>query len=182
MADRVAIFIDGAYVNAVLRNQFADARIDYLALSNHVAGEANILRTYYYNAPAYQSDPPTPLEHARYSSQRRFFRTVESFPRYTVRLGRLAYRGNDQAGNPILEQKQVDILLSLDIVRLATRQAIQEAVLVAGDADFVPAVAAAKSEGVLVRLYHGEHPHMDLWREADERTQFTQSLIDSIRR
>ena len=65
---------------------------------------------------------------------------------------------------------------------LAAKQAIQEAVLLAGDSDFIPEVTAAKSEGVLVRLFHGDHPHSDLWQEADERIQFTQSLIDSVRR
>ena len=89
MPGRAAIFIDGEYLNAVLRSEFGSARIDYLALSNHLAGEANILRTYYYNAPAYRSNPATSEEDARYASQRQFFRALESFPRYTVRLGRI---------------------------------------------------------------------------------------------
>ncbi len=48
--------------------------------------------------------------------------------------------------------------------------------------DVIPAIAIAKSEGVLVRLYHGGRPHSDLWQEADERTIISQTLIDSIRR
>ena len=44
-------------------------------------------------------------------------------------------------------------------------------ILLAGDSDFIPAVTAAKSEGVVIKLFHGERPHSDLWREADERTQ-----------
>ena len=66
------------------------------------------------------------------------------------------------------------------MVQLAARQTIQEAVLLAGDSDFIPAVTAAKAEGVLVRLFHGERPHSDLWQEADERTQITQDFADSI--
>ena len=107
---------------------------------------------------------------------------MERLRRYTVRLGRLAYRGNNESGAPIFEQKRVDILLGVDLVQLAAKQAIQEAILVAGDSDFIPAVIAAKSEGVLVRLFHGDRPHSDLWQEADERIQLTQSLIDSVRR
>ena len=179
---RVAIFIDGEYLNAVLRSEFGSARINFLDLSNRLAGEASILRTCYYTAPAYRSNPPTPEEDARYAGQRQFFRALESFPRHTVRLGRLAYRGSDRDGNPIFDQKQVDSLLTLDLVQLAAKQAIQETVLVAGDSDFITAVVAAKSEGVLVRLFHGNSPHNDLWREADERTQFSQAFIDSVRR
>ncbi len=182
MAPRVAIFVDGAYLDNVLKEEFRGARIDYQALSNSLAGEADILRTYYYHCPVYQGDPPAPEESERYSAQRRFFTALERLPRYEVRLGRLAHRGSDQSGNPIFEQKRVDIRLGVDLVQLAAKQVIQEAVLVAGDSDFIPAITAAKFEGALIPLYHGTRPHSDLWQEADERAQFTQTLIDSVRR
>ena len=76
----------------------------------------------------------------------------------------------------------MDILLGVDLVQLAAKQAIQEAELVAEDSDFIPAVLVAKFEGVLVRLYHGHRPQSELWQEADERIQLTQILIDSVRR
>ncbi len=68
------------------------------------------------------------------------------------------------------------------MVQLAAKQAIQEAILVSGDSDFIPAVLAAKQEGVLVRLFHGAKPHNELWKECDERNQITQTLIDAVRR
>ena len=182
MANRVAIFIDGAYLDYVLKDEFKDARIDYQALSKCLAGNSDVLRTYYYHCPVYQGNPPTQDESARYAAQRRFFTALDQIPRYTVRLGRLSYRGQDQSGKPKFEQKRVDILLGVDLVQLAAKQAIQEAILLAGDSDFIPAVTAAKSEGVLIRLYHGATPHSDLWQEADERTRITQTLIDSVRR
>ena len=180
MANRVAIFIDGAYLDYLLKVEFGAVRIDYSALSERMAGESDILRTYYYHCPPYQGNPPTQDERERYSTQRRFFDTLDRLPRYMVRLGRLAYRGVDDRGRPRYEQKRVDILLGVDLVQLAAKQNIQEAVLLAGDSDFIPAVTAAKSEGVVIKLFHGERPHSDLWREADERTQITQSFIDSI--
>jgi hypothetical protein len=48
--------------------------------------------------------------------------------------------------------------------------------------DFIPAVIAAKQEAVLVRLYHGERPHADLWKESDERVQINQQFISSVLR
>lgn len=68
------------------------------------------------------------------------------------------------------------------MVQLAAKQVIQDVVLVAGDSDFVPAITAAKSEGVLIRLFHGQRPHSDLWQEADERNQFTQEFVDALSR
>ena len=181
MPNRVAMFIDGAYLEHVLREEFGKPPIDFQALSETLAGGSDILRSYYYHCPAYQSDPPTEEERKRYSGRRRFFEALERLPRYSVRLGRLARRGPDSQGAYRFEQKLVDILLGVDLVLLAAKQSIQEAVLIAGDSDFIPAISVAKAEGVLVRLFHGANPHSDLWREADERVQITQELIDSVR-
>ena len=182
MANRVAVFIDGAYLDHVLKDEFGDARIDYELLSKHLVGDADLLRTYYYHCPPYQGNPPTQDERDRYASQRSFYTALERLPRFNVRLGRLAYRGDDEGGRPRYEQKRVDILLGVDMVLLAAKQSIQEAILVAGDSDFIPTVSVAKAEGVLIRLYRGQKPHSDLWQEADERTRLTDSFIDSIRR
>ena len=182
MANRVAIFIDGAYLDHLLRQSFNFARIDYGALSSRMAGDSEILRTYYYHCMPYQGNPPKPDEQARYSSMRKFVTALTSLPHYTVRYGRLAFRGEDDQGRPQYEQKRVDILLSVDMVQLATKHTIQEAILLTGDSDFIPAVAAAKSEGVMVSLFHGQNPHQDLWNEVDERTLITQDFIASILR
>lgn len=180
MANRTAIFIDGAYLDYVLRDEFDSAQIDYRALSEKLAGDADILRTYYYHCPPFQSNPPTQEERERYSAQRSFYDALDRLPRYSVRLGRLARRGPANAARPRFEQNRVDILLGVDLVLLAAKQAIQEAVIVAGDSDFIPAITIAKSEGVLVRLFHGQRPHSDLWQEVDERVQINQLLIDSV--
>ena len=102
-------------------------------------------------------------------------------PRFEVRLGRLQRR-DDSQGRPIYQQKRVDILLGVDMVQLSAKGHIREAVLVAGDSDFIPAVTAAKSEGVIVTLFHGQNCHGDLMREVDERRRIDQDLIDPISR
>ena len=65
--------------------------------------------------------------------------------------------------------------------RYPAKRFIQEAILLAGDSDFIPAVSAVRAEGVIVRLVHGRSPHTDLLQEADERVRITQDLIDSAR-
>ncbi len=181
MTLRTAIFIDGAYLEAVIREEFGVARINHHKLSLELGGGSDILRTYYYHCPAFQGNPPTDEERRRYTSRRRFFSYLERLPRYSVRLGRLERRIDRPGSKPRYEQKRVDILLGVDMVQLAAKHMIQDAILVAGDSDFIPAVIAAKSEGVLVRLFHGKSYHGDLWREADERVRITRELIDSVR-
>ena len=181
MPYKIAILVDNAYFQSIMRDEFGSVRIDYGALAQNLAGDSDIFRAYVYDCAVYQGKPPTDDESERYSRQRKFFQALERLPRFTVRLGRLARRGPDSQGRYRFEQKQVDSLLSVDLATLAAKRLIQEAALVAGDSDFIPAVEAAKYEGVLIRLFHGQSVHSDLWTAADERVQLSQEFIDSIR-
>ena len=187
--DRTAIFIDGTYLNKLLEREFNRARIDYHLLAQHLARGVDILRTYYYHCPPHQSSPPTEDELARVRSSEQFFAALRRLPRFEVRLGKLAYRGQDNDGRPIFIQKRVDIMLSVDLVQLAATRQITRAVLLAGDSDFVPAVQVAKGHGVLTVLCHGpirpgtnNTVHHELWSECDDRFELTGDVIDTLRR
>lgn len=181
---RVAIFIDGAYLDATLRDDFQSARVNYAQLSEALAGEKEILRTYYYHCLPYQSNPPTTEESDRFGKMQAFFHALRQIPRYEVREGRLQFRGVRDDGTPILQQKRVDVMLAVDLTMLSAKQQISDAILITGDSDFIPPVNVARNEGVVVWLYHGTNnpPHADLWELADERVRLTQALIDSVRR
>lgn len=75
-------------------------------------------------------------------------------------------------------------MLSIDMVSLAASGKISDAVLVAGDSDFIPAVHVAKDYGVNVLLYHynrrGEY-HDSLWQICDERFPIDENLISKVR-
>lgn len=180
MPERTAIFIDEAYLSRVLRDEFGGVRIDYRLLPVKLSSEVDLLRTYLYSSLPYQSYPPTEDETTRYHRRRRFFSSLRMLPRITVKLGRTERRGENPDGTPHFEQKRVDILLAVDLVKLSADGHIQQAILVAGDSDFIPAVAAAKSEGVIVKLYHGAGVHQDLLEEVDENYRITHPLIASI--
>jgi uncharacterized LabA/DUF88 family protein len=87
-------------------------------------------------------------------------------------------------------QKDVDVLLAIDLVRLSSKGQIQKAFLVAGDADFSPVVKAAKDEGVMVKLFYSEGIQVttgrqhkqysdELWKECGEREAITKQIIDA---
>jgi uncharacterized LabA/DUF88 family protein len=180
---KVAFFIDGAYIDHVLANEFSNQRIDYQLLTHAIVEKAgsdrDIVRVYYYHCLPYQDTHPTPEQSQRFSNMQRFFRALQRTARFEVRQGRLAYRGMDDKGAPIFEQKRIDLLLGLDLVLLATKHSIEEAYIIAGDSDFIPAVCAAKAEGVIVYLVHGDTCHDDLLDEVDERIKITPDLISS---
>jgi uncharacterized LabA/DUF88 family protein len=181
---RVAIFIDGGYVDKVLRHEFNEVKISYEAFSREIAAQihpdVDTLRTYYYHCLPYKSNPPTQEESERFASMQDFLDAINRLPRFEVRLGRLARRGPDRHGQYFFEQKMVDVLLSIDMVHLSSKGQIAYVAIVGGDSDFVPAIKMAKNEGVSVWLFHGRRPRHDLWDIADERVRITQDLVNRV--
>ncbi|MGH7608421.1 MAG: NYN domain-containing protein [Candidatus Dormibacteria bacterium] len=180
---RFAVFIDGAYLSFMLRDEFPQAAVDFERLVHTVAPSTReLLRAYYYDCPPHVSEPSTEEERTRQRNFDRFRQALERIPRFEVRLGKLARRTDGRTGAVRYEQKRVDLLLGIDIVRLASKRQIDELVIVAGDSDFVPALQVAKEEGVLCRLYHGKDPHRELRQVADECCRIDAAFVDAIKR
>ena len=174
--ERAVVFIDGAYLQAVLKNDFGKPKIDFERFSDILCGEYERLRTYYYYAMPYQGNPPTEEERMRYSSADRFIARLRKLRRFEVRLGKLAKRGDE------FKQKRVDILLAVDLVRLSWGRQMATAIIVAGDSDFVPAIQAAKDAGVLVRLYYSKSSvHNELLESVDEAFEISEDIIEKCR-
>ncbi|MBI4258665.1 MAG: NYN domain-containing protein [Thaumarchaeota archaeon] len=176
--DKVAILIDGGYLAAILRDRFGEPRIDFLALSNKLSEGYERFRTYYYNCMPWQSSPPTEPERLRYSNMNKFIVALKKSPRFEVRLGKLRKSNTGE-----LQQKRVDILMAVDLVRMSWQRQINKAVLITGDSDFVPAVENAKDAGVITHLYYAPGTFSDeLFTVCDERTEITKELVDSVKR
>ncbi len=188
---RLAIFIDGAYLDNLCR-QCSISELDFNALSSairQVVADASpeavdLLRTFYYNCPPYQGNPPTPDESARYANHRRFADALKNLSRFEFREGRLEKRGYDQNGKPIFQQKRVDLMLGVDVALLSGKRQIGHIALVAGDSDLIPAVQAAKLEGIATWLFHGPPRtyHRDLWQEADDRYEVDGAFLSRCKR
>lgn len=181
MKDRVAIFIDAGYWL-----KFCSAcgkRVDYNKFANFLAAGKDILRVYYYDCLPFQSAAPTDDEKQRLSKAQRFVYTLERLPHYEVRLGKLA-KHQDNQGRVNYTQKRVDLMLGCDLVTLSAKQAITEAVLVAGDSDFIIPVKIAKNEGVRVTLLEcrqgSTRPHDELLSACDLRKPFLLSDFNKI--
>ena len=183
MAGTAAVFLDGGYLDKVL----AGRRIDFARLAIELAEPDEVLRTYYYHCLPYQNRTPTQDERGRYASAHRFMTALKHLPRFEVRLGRLAFRGQDGDGRPIFIQKRVDTMIGVDMALLAGKGKITNAVILSGDSDMVPAVEAVKREGVLTTLWHGSYsgsgvPSRELVEICDERHEITAALINKLTR
>lgn len=154
------------------------------------------LRAYWYDGAF---DP----SHPNYAGQRSFFNAIARTPGIQLRLGHIAEYPNplevfikqalantaqdlglDPAQflaafnqrwtfRPERQQKGVDTLIALDMVRLASRSAYNTAVLIAGDRDLAEAIRTAQDFGVRVLL-----ASPSLQNVAQEVAQLADDLID----
>jgi uncharacterized LabA/DUF88 family protein len=204
--DRAGIFIDGGYLQKILKNRFASPKIDLVTFSDELCGAQERLRTYFYDCLPFQSGVPTDEEKEIYRKKQSYFHALGLLPRFEVRQGRLARRSINfkeverpdgstfylacsdadpayDSKNVVVkfEQKGIDTLVGIDVTGLSVRRSITTVILVAGDSDFIPSIRVAKDEGMLIRLaYHDSAIHKDLLQLADDRFLLTQELIRKV--
>ena len=175
---RSAVFIDGGYFSKVLRIAFKSTKIDFEKFSDVLCEDCERLRTYYYDCMPYQSDPPTEEQSRRYAAHDQFIYNLKRLRRFEVRLGKLIYIPSMNE----YVQKRVDVLFSVDLVRMSWDHQIGKAILVTGDSDFVPAIQAAKDAGVLTVLCYSKASGVsaldELLYACDERKEITAELIN----
>jgi uncharacterized LabA/DUF88 family protein len=195
---RLAIFVDGGYLSTLSEDEFS-VRVDHSKLAEEIrktvdsktTDSVDLLRTHYYDCLPYQSNPPTQEEAMRFANKRRFFNALQNLPRFVVREGRLAFRGLKATGEPIFQQKRIDLLLGLDFALLSGKRQITHAAVIAGDSDLLPAFHTAKQEGILVWLFHGPRVSkkdgsptfaQELWQAADERYEIDLAFMKRVKR
>lgn len=181
---RAAIFIDGGYFLSRLKDEDAAIDIDYSGLADYLLAPlrrqmpVDLMRCYFYHCPPWTPENPSDADVRRLEAHRIFVEELESNDRWQVRLGKLARRWDGK--EEYFEQKRVDVMFSVNLVRHAAAGHIQHAVLLAGDSDFIPAVAAAKESGVTVSLWGGAPKtiHHDLAWISDERHHLVWRAIE----
>lgn len=154
------------------------------------------LRAYWYDGAF---DPA----HPNYAGQRTFFNAIARTPGIQLRLGHIAEHPNRLEDSikqalantaldlglepaellaafsqrwtfrPERQQKGVDTLIALDMVRLASRSAYTTAVLIAGDRDLAEAIRTAQDFGVRVLLASPSQQSV-----AQEVAQLADDLLD----
>jgi len=117
------------------------------------------------------STEPSEAEKKRMDEHEVFMKEILSQERWAVRLGKLQRRWDGH--KEYFEQKRVDVLLSVDMVRHAAEGHIQHVIVVAGDSDFIPAIEATKDSGATVTLWYFDTNsiHKDLLDMADTTHQ-----------
>jgi uncharacterized LabA/DUF88 family protein len=172
------LFIDGAYLEKGTYNNQRKLKIDFnkliLYLEKETKGD-NIVRTYYYHAMPYISKIPTDEEKNKQISKEKFVSYLKKIPKLEIRKGKVVKRNTE------FIQKQVDVLFSIDLVKMSLKQSMEKALIIAGDSDFCPAIQSVKDEGVIINLYYFKDSiHNELFDLCDERIEITEQLLKNF--
>ena len=162
-SDKAAVLIDNSYLQKEvidrLKGRNGKFQLDYQELSDNLCREigAERFRTYIYDV--------------NLESNKSFLTSLSLQDHFEIRTGKL------QENERGFQQKQVDILLAIDMIKLALKNKIQHIILITGDSDFVPAVQFVKEEGVLVHLRHAESYSKELSLSCDSSRQLSSGVL-----
>lgn len=87
-----------------------------------------------------------------------------------LRLGTLKISGISKDGEPVFNQKQVDMLMGLDISQISYNKLVDRVLVLSKDSDMKPALKTARINGiqtVLCNLQEGFKPDNDLLSHSD---------------
>jgi uncharacterized LabA/DUF88 family protein len=178
MTNRTAVFIDGGYLNQVMK-LYPNSQLNFEKFSNMICGK-ELFRTYYYNSMPFVPNHPTIEDNDRIKKANNFYSVLRHLPKYEVRLGKLICISEN--GKEVFLQKQVDMLLTIDLLTLSLKNKITKAIIISGDSDFVPIIKIAKDEGIQVCLFHGNNYSQELWEVCDVRRKIDQAFITACER
>ena len=138
-----------------------------------------LFRSYYYDSPPYGGRAVHPISQReiefsatdKFRTKHDYLDQLRRMPRMFLRLGSLAMQGwklNKKNMRAIMDslsrnlplqpqdvsinlvQKEVDMLMGLDIAWIAGQRLVDKVVLLTGDADMIPAINFARERGMLV--------------------------------
>jgi len=179
---KVMIFIDGGYLRKKV-SEISDGNIDYnrlaMILTKNTARSGvkpQLMRVNYYDAIPNlkdvekmpdEPDPDNAFQEIQVilENQEKYLEKIRMLDLFDVRLGKLSWNAKGET-----RQKGVDSLIAIDMITKAYQNQYDEAVLVAGDTDFLEIVKAVKSIGPQVTgAYFENNTSHDLIYEFDKR-------------
>lgn len=159
--ERAHGFVDGGYLRAKGHDRLNPHPLVYYSLERSGFGQprwTQLMRVSYYDA-----EPDDPAETD--DELTKYFKAIERITDVECRFGYLRGKPERKARR----QKAVDIQLAVDMLGRAYERLFEVAILVAGDADFVPVVHETRRRGVIVVVAGFEGTVSDLLIEEADR-------------
>lgn len=178
------VLLDIGYLDKIATAMGNGQRIQlkYIDFCNYLAKKQNLncKKIYYYCAPPYQDETPTPDQSRRKAGYDRFVNAMrKKYKNFIIREGRLQLiYVEDRKGKFIkrYNQKGVDTWLTMDLLEEPVNEKVKNIILVASDSDFVPVIKRIRSRGITVCLYYY------IYYDEDSKMVMSDHLLDACGR
>ncbi len=150
------VFLDEGFIYK-LSKYFGEGKpikFDRIDFSKNLSKNQNLFckKIFYYNAPPFQSEPPTKEEELRREGYDRFKEKIQKNKEIIIREGRCQRLKID--GKFEFKQKSVDVLLAMDLTNIPIKfPNVNKIILISSDSDFVPVIKNLEERGVKTILY-----------------------------
>jgi len=149
------VFIDAGFLSK-LSKYFGKGKYsiyDLIEFSKKLALDQNLIckDIFYYTAPPFQSEPPTPKEEIKREGYDRFIKRLKE-KGAIVREGRCQrLKINEEF---MFKQKAVDVFLTMDLTNVPIKYPhVKKIIFISSDSDFVPVINNLKELGIKTTLY-----------------------------
>jgi uncharacterized LabA/DUF88 family protein len=168
------VFIDGMFFQHML-DELKVKRIDLEKFSDKLSlGKRS--RTYFFDALPYSDDKKPQKQ--KFLSKLSYLKSFQVEQGYVkIEKIKCEHCGNDVG---IARQKKVDVLLATRLIERSLET--KRLVLVAGDADFVPAIEVAKRKAKVILAYIPEITAKQLLQTSDEKIELSSAYFSDCMR
>ncbi|MEK6897904.1 MAG: NYN domain-containing protein [Nanoarchaeota archaeon] len=150
--EKTILFIDGGYLSFISKHFGGGNPLKYkiekfaINLAKEVGLDCQTI--YFYIAPPFQGPKPSEEENRRKANYDKFIEKLKFVePQIKIREGRL------QKINETFQQKGVDTLMTMDLLKVAQQKEIKKIIILTSDTDFVPIIKdIRKNYGIEVIL------------------------------
>lgn len=155
--DESLIFLDEGFLYKLSKylSKGKSLKFDRITFSKNLAEKEKFCKKiFYYNAPPFQSDPPTKEEELRKEGYDKFIKKIKRNKEIVVREGRCQRLKID--GQFVFKQKAVDVFLAMDLTNVPIKYPnVKRIILISSDSDFIPVIKNIEIEqqGVKTILY-----------------------------
>ena len=179
-AGQTDVFIDGMHFQHIMNNLKVGG-VDYEKFSDKIANYKRG-RTYYFDALPYKAHGT--LKSSNFQSKESFLSKLTFLKSFQVEKGyvKLETKKCESCGNDIgiPRQKKVDVLIATRLIERSTESSAL--VLIAGDADFVPAIEVAKRKAKIILGYCNGITARELIQVADEKIELSSAYFNDCKR
>jgi uncharacterized LabA/DUF88 family protein len=178
--EKVVVLIDAGFLSKV-SHELGEGhyfKYDLLKFAKHLTGKQKLIfkHLFFYNAPPFQSQPPTKEDKKRKEDYDSFVQKLGlNKEEVSIREGRCQRLKID--GKYKYKQKGVDTLITMDLMDIPLNHPnITKVILIASDSDFVPVINRLKERGIDVILY------TYFERQRDSRFSTSNKLLGAVTR